>query len=83
VRAVCVLLQALSALIFARVILEWIPVNAEHPVGRVRSFLRRITEPLLAPLRALIPPLRTGSVAIDLSPLILILLLNLLAAWIC
>ena len=35
-RAVCLLLQALAAAIFARVILEWIPVPDEHPVGRVR-----------------------------------------------
>ena len=82
-RAVCLLLQVLSLIIFARVILEWVPVEDGHPVGRVRSVLRAITQPVLAPLRALLPPLRVGSVAVDLSPLILILLLNLLAGWLC
>lgn len=82
-RAVCLLLQAFAAVIFARVILEWIPVPDEHPVGRVRRWLRVVTQPVLAPIRALIPPLRVGSAAIDLSPVILILLLNLLAGALC
>ena len=82
-RAVCLLLRAFAIVVFARVILEWIPVSDDHPVGRVRRWLRAVTQPVLAPIRALIPPLRMGSVAVDLSPVILILLLNLLAAFIC
>lgn len=82
-RVVCLLLQVLAAIIFARVILEWVPVSDDHPVGRVRRWLRVITQPVLAPLRALIPPLRVGGAALDLSPLILILLLNLAASWLC
>jgi len=83
VRAVCLLLQVFAAVIFARVILEWVPVSDEHPVGRVRRWLRAVTQPVLAPIRAVIPPLRVGSVAVDLSPVILILLLNLAAAALC
>ncbi len=82
-RVVCFLLQVLAMVLFARVVLEWIPVGDEHPVGRVRRVLRLVTQPVLAPVRALVPPLRVGSVAIDLSPLIVILLLNLLAAALC
>lgn len=82
-RVVCLLLQVFAAVLLARVVLEWMPVGDEHPVGRVRRVLRRITQPVLAPVRALVPPLRVGSVAVDLSPLILILLLNLLAAALC
>jgi YggT family protein len=83
VRAVCLLLQVFAVVVFARVILEWIPVSDEHPVGRVRRWLRVVTQPVLAPIRALIPPLRVGSMAVDLSPVILILLLNLLATVLC
>jgi len=83
VRAVCLLLQAFAAVVFARVILEWLPVPDEHPAGRVRRWLRVVTQPVLAPIRALIPPLRVGSAAIDLSPVIVILLLNLLAGALC
>jgi YggT family protein len=83
VRAVCLLLQVFAVVVVARVILEWIPVSDEHPVGRVRRWLRVVTQPVLAPIRALIPPLRVGSMAVDLSPVILILLLNLLATVLC
>lgn len=82
-RVVCVLLEIFVLLVLARVILEWVRVPDEHPVGRVRGLLRRITQPLLAPVRALIPPVRLGSVAVDLSPVVVILVLQLLAGWIC
>ncbi|MBN2114280.1 MAG: YggT family protein [Acidimicrobiia bacterium] len=80
---VCLVLRAYTLVVFARVVLEWIPVGDEHPVGRARSLLRLVTQPVLAPLRALLPPVRLGSVAVDLSPLVLILGLNLLAQFLC
>lgn len=80
---VCALLRGYALVVFARVALEWVPVGDTHPVGRIRYVLRLVTQPLLAPLRALIPPVRMGSVAVDLSPLVLILGLNLLAQVLC
>ncbi len=82
-RVVCLLLQVFVLLVLARVILEWVRLPDDHPVGRARGALRRITQPVLAPVRALVPPLRIGSVAVDLSPVIVILAVNLLAAWLC
>jgi len=76
-------LRTYTIVVFARVVLEWVPVGDEHPVGKVRHALRLVTQPLLAPLRALIPAVRMGAVAVDLSPLVLILGLNLLARVIC
>ena len=73
------ILNVLTLLLLARVIVEWLPIGDDHPVARVRSVLRRITDPLLAPIRALVPPLRTGPVAIDLSPMILMVILGLAA----
>lgn len=80
---VCLVLRMYTIVVFARVVLEWVPVGDEHPVGKVRHALRLVTQPVLAPLRALIPPVRMGAVAVDLSPLVLILGLNLLAQVIC
>ena len=39
----------------------------------VQRFLYAATEPILAPLRSALPPMRAGSMALDLSPTILIL----------
>jgi YggT family protein len=62
-------LIALEVLIFARVILSWI-----DPVGRgqLARFVIQMTEPILAPVRRLLP--RTGM--LDLSPLIVLLVLG-------
>ena len=65
------LLIALWLLIFARVILSWI-----DPMGRTRfgAFIVQTSEPLLAPIRRILP--RTGM--FDLSPLIVLLVLGTL-----
>jgi len=65
--------------IIVRIILEWIPVDYDHPVGRVRSVLRAVTEPVLAPVRVLVPSIRMGDAALDLSPVIVVILLGLIA----
>lgn len=53
----------------------------DHPVRKVYDALSKIIEPILRPIRALIPPVRIGGAALDLSPLILILGLSLLAGF--
>ena len=80
---ICFLLTAYALVVFARIVFEWIPVSYDHPLARVRSVLRAVTEPALAPIRALIPPIRMGGVGIDLSPLVLVLGLSILAGVIC
>ena len=65
------LLIGLWLLIFARVILSWV-----DPMGRTRlgAFIIQTSEPLLAPIRRLLPS--TGM--FDLSPLIVLLVLGAL-----
>jgi len=70
---------AYAYIVLTRVVLEWIPVSYDHPVARLRSGLRAVTDPILNPLRSIIPPIRTGGIALDLSPMILMLGLFLLA----
>jgi YggT family protein len=83
VGALCWLLQVYALVVFARIVFEWIPISFDHPLARVRSVLRTLTEPLLRPLRALIPPVRMGGVGLDLSPLVLVLGLSVLGGVIC
>jgi len=44
----------------------------------VYGILYDLTEPVLRPIRRLLPPLRVGAVALDLSPLIVFVLIALL-----
>ncbi|NLP02831.1 MAG: YggT family protein [Fibrobacter sp.] len=59
-------------IVLARVIISWVHVDPYNPVV---MWIHRLTEPLLDPIRRLVPPGRTG---LDFSPLILLLLLELL-----
>ena len=80
---ICFALQVFTLVVFARIILEWIPVSFDHPVAKIRAQFRLVTEPVLRPLRAIIPPVRIGAVGLDLSPLILLLGLSILLSAIC
>ena len=50
-----ILLQLYSYVLLARALISWIPnIDPYHPVVR---FLYTITEPVLEPIRKLVPPL--------------------------
>jgi YggT family protein len=63
--------QLLTLLVIVRVLLSWVPsVDYRHPLI---SLIVRITDPILLPVRRILPPVG----GLDLSPIIAILLLNL------
>ena len=51
----------------------------DSPVRKIYDGLSKVIEPVLRPIRAVVPPVRMGGAALDLSPLILILGLSFLA----
>lgn len=59
--------------VIAWIIMSWIQVPSSHPLGRLRAFLDRIIYPVILPLRRVIPPIRLGGGALDLSPIVLII----------
>ena len=79
----CYLIYGFIAALIIRIILDWVQVPASHPVGRARSSLAAVTDPVLQPLRRLIPPVRMGGVALDVSVIVLIVGLNIFAGVIC
>lgn len=79
----CFALQAYSLLILLWVILSWVRVGSDHPLGRVVVFLDRIIYPLVLPLRKVIPPIRLGGAMLDLSPIVLLLAISLLSRFVC
>lgn len=66
-------LQLYLYVVIGWVILSWIRVSSDHPLGRLQVFLDRLIYPVVLPIRRLIPPIRLGGGALDLSPLILII----------
>jgi YggT family protein len=64
-----VLLLAMLVLI-ARVVLDWVGVlapSAGPGLSRARAAVYRVTEPVIAPVRRVVPPLRLGGLSIDLA----------------
>ena len=72
------LLQVYLYAVIAWIILSWIRVSPDHPVARVSVFLDRIIYPVILPLRRVIPPLRLGGGLLDLSPIVLIIAIQIL-----
>jgi len=68
--------------LFSWIILSWIQVPYDHPIGQLKSYLDKYFEKILSPIRNRVPVLRVGMAGIDLSPLILILGFNLLRPYI-
>jgi YggT family protein len=47
----------------------------------VQRVLLRITEPVLAPIRSVLPPVRIGAMGLDLSPMIVIIVISVLIGY--
>ena len=68
---VFLLLQILWFAIFARAIISWFPIDPQGPIVRA---LDSVTEPVLGPLRRVVP--RIGMV--DITPMVAIILIFVL-----
>jgi YggT family protein len=68
IRFVGWLLDIYSYIIIASALISWVSPDPRNPIVQ---FLRQITEPVLAPVRRLLPPWKTGG--LDLSPIIVLL----------
>jgi YggT family protein len=80
VQIICFLLQVYLLVMIGRIVLSWFPISGTGAMAGLQRFLFAITEPVLAPLRALLPPVRFGAVGIDLSPIIVFFGINILLA---
>jgi YggT family protein len=66
-------------LLGARAIMSWFPVRPGTPAASIYGILHDLTEPVLAPMRRVIPP--AGQ--FDLSFLVLFVLLSILRNFVC
>jgi YggT family protein len=70
-RLVDTVFTILQLLIFARILLTWLPISPWNPIAR---WLRRIVDPILRPFRRILPTFS----GMDFSPLLALLVLYLL-----
>lgn len=63
---ICALLQIYFLVLIGRIILSWFPVQPGTTMASISGLFYELTEPVLGPLRRVIPPLGM----FDLSPLV-------------
>jgi YggT family protein len=70
------------AILFARVIASWFELAARRsgygPGAQVVRVLNALTDPVLRPVRGLLPPIRMGGMGLDLSPIIVFIVVGIL-----
>lgn len=79
----CAAITILTILLLVKVVVSWALAFGFRPpiAGPVRwalDLLDDVTEPLLRPLRRLVPPVRAGGVGLDLSVIVAFVILAVL-----
>jgi YggT family protein len=64
-------------ILIVRIILSWFPISESSPFMPVVRVLSAVTDPILKPLRRVLPPLNLGGMGIDLSPIIVLVVLEI------
>jgi YggT family protein len=80
---VCIAIQLYLLIVFVRIIMSWFPPTPGTTYAQIYEVFDRLTEPVLAPIRAMIPPIRMGTAGLDLSPIIVFLVGTILLRTIC
>jgi YggT family protein len=79
----CILLTVYWVILLVRILSSWFPIPPSGPVRTVMDLVYAVTEPVLRPIRGLLPPVRMGAVAFDLSPIIVFVIIQVLQYSIC
>ena len=78
----CIALDVFWVILILRIILSWVP-SLPEPLLPVARFVRGVTDPLMLPLRGVLPPVQIGAMALDLSPLILFFGVSIIRSLLC
>ena len=80
---ICGLLQLYMLVLLVRVVLSWFPISPNGTGATLAGFLYLVTDPVLVPLRRVIPPIRLGAMAVDVSPIAAFFGISLLMGFVC
>jgi YggT family protein len=84
----CIVVTVYWILLFIRVLLSWATMFGfrpplSGPVRAIIDLLEDVTEPVLRPLRNMIPPVRAGGMGLDISILVAFVILSVLQRVFC
>ena len=80
---ICFALLAYMVMIIVRIVLTYFPLDPDGLMATIAGFLFVVTDPVLAPLRRVLPSIRIGSMALDISPIVVILGIQIVLGVIC
>ncbi len=72
----CQLVNVYIFVIFGRIILSWFP-RSTGILGTIGDIFYGLTEPVLGPVRRMVPMIAMGGMGLDLSPIIVLLVLQI------
>jgi YggT family protein len=73
------LLSAFLLCLFVRVILSYFPISFGTPMAGVQKAVGAVTDPILAPVRKIVPPVTLGGGGVlDMSPVIVFVVIFIL-----
>jgi YggT family protein len=75
----CSLISVYYIVLIARVILSWFPLQPGTPMASIGSIIYQLTEPVMGPVRRVIPSVGM----IDISPIVVFFGLRILQSAIC
>ena len=78
----CTLLSIYWIILIGRIIFSWVP-NPPEPLLPLVRLLNALTDPVINPVRGLLPPVQMGAAAMDFSPLLVFFAIILLRNLIC
>ena len=80
---VCYAIYLYMLIVLVRILMSWVPPTPGTTYAQIFEVFDRLTEPVLGPIRAMLPPVRMGVAALDLSPIVVFLVGTILARAIC
>ena len=72
------LLVLYELILIVRLLSSWFPPPMSGPLRIVYHLVYDVTEPVLRPVRRLIPPIRLGMMAMDLSPILVFVVIGVI-----
>ena len=77
------MLQLYMLVLLVRVVMSWFPISPHGAGATLAGFLYLVTDPVLVPLRRILPPIHMGTMAVDLSPVVAFFGISLLMGLLC
>jgi len=79
----CVLLQVFQFVFLTRLVISFFPVSSTSLVGRYRDLSVKVTDPVIAPVRRMMPPITGALRGFGFAELVVLLIISVVGQIVC